>query len=141
MPTYEYVCRSCEHEFEEFQSMKAAPLRRCPQCGRSTLERKIGLGGGIIFKGGGFYETDYRSEGYRKAAEADAKAASGKADEPAPGHAHTGACGCGRKPADQCPSAAPRAEKTPKPATISTGAAKKPAPGKPVNHKPSRTSG
>lgn len=100
MPTYEYVCRACEHEFEEFQSMSAASLKKCPSCGKNALERKIGIGAGIIFKGGGFYETDYRSESYKKAAEADSKPASDS------GHVHSGTCGCGKKPADQCPSSA-----------------------------------
>lgn len=77
MPTYEYVCQNCEHEFEEFQSITAKPLRKCPECSKLKLKRKIGTGAGIIFKGGGFYETDYRSDGYKKAAEADKKAASG----------------------------------------------------------------
>lgn len=105
MPTYEYICRNCDHEFEEFQSMTAAALRKCPECGRSALERKIGLGGGIIFKGGGFYETDYRSESYKKAAESDSKSASGKTEDSKNGHVHTGSCACGKKPADQCGSA------------------------------------
>lgn len=62
MPTYEYYCSdpSCGHEFECFQSMKDAALSECPKCGKSTLKRKIGTGAGIIFKGSGFYETDYK---------------------------------------------------------------------------------
>ena len=75
MPTYEYRCDSCGHEFEQFQSISARPLKTCPECKRRTLRRLIGTGGGIIFKGSGFYQTDYRSESYRKAAEADKKAA------------------------------------------------------------------
>ena len=78
MPTYEYICRACEHEFEEFQSIKADPIKVCPKCRRKKVERKISTGGAVIFKGGGFYETDYRSEGYRSAADADKKAAEGK---------------------------------------------------------------
>ena len=66
MPTYEYICESCEHEFEQFQSITARPLRKCPQCGKATLKRLIGTGAGIIFKGNGFYETDYRSDSYSK---------------------------------------------------------------------------
>lgn len=107
MPTYEYICKACYHEFDEFQSMSARALRKCPKCKKSTLERKIGLGGGIIFKGGGFYETDYRSDSYKKSADADTKAASGKSDEKKDAHVHTGTCGCGKKPADQCASSAP----------------------------------
>ena len=74
MPTYEYRCTACKHEFEHFQSMRDKPLKKCPSCGKSALERLIGTGAAVIFKGGGFYQTDYRSESYRKAAEADAKA-------------------------------------------------------------------
>lgn len=73
MPTYDYACRACGHEFEEFQSITAPLKRKCPKCGKPKLERLIGTGAGFIFKGGGFYETDYRSEGYKKAAEADKK--------------------------------------------------------------------
>lgn len=71
MPTYEYRCSACDHDFEEFQSITADPIRTCPQCGRKTVKRLIGCGGGLIFKGSGFYQTDYRSEGYKKAAQAD----------------------------------------------------------------------
>lgn len=66
MPTYEYACRLCEHEFEVFQSMKDDPLSRCPSCGEDGLKRLIGLGAGIIFKGSGFYETDYKRGGSKK---------------------------------------------------------------------------
>ena len=71
MPTYDYRCKACGHEFELFQSMKDSPQRKCPACKRATLERLIGTGAAILFKGSGFYETDYRSESYKKAAEAD----------------------------------------------------------------------
>lgn len=78
MPTYEYICRACGHEFEEFQSIKADPIAVCPKCRKKKVERKIGMGGAVIFKGGGFYETDYRSEGYKSAADADRKASEAK---------------------------------------------------------------
>lgn len=74
MPTYDYRCKSCEHEWELFQSIKANPVKKCPSCGKLKAERVIGAGAGIIFKGSGFYQTDYRSESYKKAAEADRKA-------------------------------------------------------------------
>jgi putative FmdB family regulatory protein len=67
MPTYEYACEGCGHEFEQFQSITAGSLRKCPKCGKNELKRLIGTGGGIIFKGSGFYQTDYRSESYKKA--------------------------------------------------------------------------
>ena len=73
MPTYDYVCDACEHEFELFQSIKAGPKRKCPKCGRLKLRRLIGPGAAIVFKGSGFYKTDYRSESYKKAAAADKK--------------------------------------------------------------------
>ncbi len=66
MPTYEYVCKKCEHEFEMFQSITSSPIRKCPNCGKLGAKRLIGTGSGIIFKGSGFYETDYRSENYKK---------------------------------------------------------------------------
>jgi len=62
MPTYEYVCTKCGHEMEAFQAMKAAPLKKCPSCGKSALRRKIGGGAGLIFKGTGFYITDYKNK-------------------------------------------------------------------------------
>jgi len=76
MPTYEYRCNVCGHELEQYQSITAEPLRKCPACGRQTLRRLIGAGGGIIFKGSGFYQTDYRSDSYKKAAAAEAQAGS-----------------------------------------------------------------
>jgi putative FmdB family regulatory protein len=63
MPTYEYVCRNCGHTMEEFQSMAEDPLTRCPECGTDNLARIMGTGGAIIFKGSGFYQTDYRKTG------------------------------------------------------------------------------
>ena len=68
MPTYEYECKSCGHEMEAFQRITEEPLKQCPECGTNSLKRKIGLGAGIIFKGSGFYETDYRSNSYKEAA-------------------------------------------------------------------------
>ncbi len=71
MPTYDYRCDACEHEFETFHSITAKPLRKCPECGRLKLRRMIGPGAAIVFKGSGFYKTDYRSESYKKAAAAE----------------------------------------------------------------------
>jgi putative FmdB family regulatory protein len=75
MPTYEYVCDNCGHQFEQFQSITASPLRKCPKCKKISLNRLIGTGAGVIFKGSGFYATDYRSEGYKKAKESETKTA------------------------------------------------------------------
>ena len=77
MPTYEYQCGACEHKWEEFQSISAKPTKKCPECGRAKAERLISAGGGIIFRGSGFYQTDYRSDSYRKGAEAAKKASDG----------------------------------------------------------------
>ena len=71
MPTYEYRCEACNHSFELFQSIKARSVRKCPRCGKLKVRRLIGIGAGVIFKGSGFYQTDYRSESYRKGAEKD----------------------------------------------------------------------
>ena len=79
MPTYDYECTACEHRFEKFQSITAPAIRKCPECGRMKVRRLIGAGAGIIFRGSGFYQTDYRSDSYRKAAEKD-KPSSGKSD-------------------------------------------------------------
>jgi putative FmdB family regulatory protein len=71
MPTYEYECDACKHEFEEFQSIKAEPLTKCPECGKKKLRRLIGGGAAVLFKGSGFYQTDYRSQSYQQAAKKD----------------------------------------------------------------------
>ncbi len=76
MPTYDYVCGACEHEFELFQSIKSGPKRKCPECGRLKLRRLNGPGAAIMLKGSGFYKTDYRSESYKKGAAAEKKAGS-----------------------------------------------------------------
>ena len=75
MPTYDYICEACGAALEIFQSMKESAKKKCPECGKLKLKRQIGTGAGIIFKGSGFYETDYRSESYKKGAEADRKSA------------------------------------------------------------------
>jgi len=77
MPTYEYRCDACEHQFDEFQSMKDEALKVCPKCGQPSLRRLFGSGAAIIFKGSGFYQTDYRSESYKAAAKADKSASEG----------------------------------------------------------------
>ena len=71
MPTYEYKCANCNCLMEVFQSITANPLRKCPECGKMKLQRLLGTGAGLIFKGSGFYETDYRSESYKKGAESE----------------------------------------------------------------------
>lgn len=77
MPTYEYRCGACDHKWDEFQPITAKPTRKCPKCKKLKAERIISAGGGIIFKGSGFYQTDYRSDSYKKDAEAAKKASDG----------------------------------------------------------------
>jgi len=71
MPTYDYECDSCGHSFELFQSISEPVKRSCPECGKPKLRRLFGSGAAVVFKGSGFYQTDYRSESYKKAAEKD----------------------------------------------------------------------
>ncbi|HUV39048.1 MAG TPA: FmdB family zinc ribbon protein [Planctomycetota bacterium] len=71
MPTYDYECDACAHRFERFQSITSRPVRKCPACGARKVRRLIWSGGAILFKGNGFYTTDYRSESYKKAASAE----------------------------------------------------------------------
>ncbi|MCH5376800.1 MAG: zinc ribbon domain-containing protein [Planctomycetes bacterium] len=78
MPTYDYECGSCDHTFELFQSIKDPVKRKCPNCGKPRLRRLFGTGAALLFKGSGFYQTDYRSDSYKKAAAADKPADSGK---------------------------------------------------------------
>lgn len=89
MPTYEYHCDACEHHFDEFQSMSEPALKKCPKCKKSKLRRVFGTGAAILFKGSGFYETDYRSESYKKAAKADQEASSKPASSGTNGTADT----------------------------------------------------
>jgi len=100
MPTYEYICEKCGHEFETFQAISARPLQTCPEArcprkkwGRGRVKRKISAGAGLLFKGSGFYTTDYRSEGYKQAAKKDStppKTSSGDT-KPAPAKTTGGA--------------------------------------------------
>ncbi|MBL8892601.1 MAG: zinc ribbon domain-containing protein [Planctomycetaceae bacterium] len=79
MPTYDYLCDACGHKFEEFQNITAPMLTKCPACKKKKLRRLFGTGAAVVFKGSGFYQTDYRSEGYKKAKENDSSE-SGKTD-------------------------------------------------------------
>ncbi len=106
MPTYDYVCEKCGHEFEAFQSMNDPRLTKCPVKGcRGKVTRRIGSGAGFVFKGSGFYITDYRSEGYKAAAKSDAAASESKSSSES------------SKPAESKPAAeAPKPAKKEKPA-------------------------
>ena len=90
MPTYQYECQACGHEFEELQGMSDAKLTKCPQCHKNKLARLIGGGSGMIFKGSGFYETDYKK---KTAPSADKKDSPKPASSPSPTTA--GSCGGG----------------------------------------------
>lgn len=81
MPTYDYICENCGYEFERFQSITARPIRKCPKCDKLSLKRLIGAGSGVIFKGPGFYQTDYRSESYKKAEKSEKSSAEKKKTE------------------------------------------------------------
>ena len=90
MPTYDYECDACGHAFELFQGINDSLKRKCPECGKLKLRRLFGTGAAILFKGSGFYETDYRSDSYKKDAAADKKAQtksseSGKSDSKSSG--------------------------------------------------------
>lgn len=98
MPTYDYKCQACGHEFEHFQSMKDAPLRKCPKCAKAKLERLIGTGAAVLFKGSGFYQTDYRSDSYKKSAKAESDSS-----KPAAASADSGAA----KPASDAKPSTP----------------------------------
>ena len=81
MPTYEYRCDACNHEFEKFQSMTARPVRQCPECGKRKVRRLISGGAGFLFKGDGFYITDYRSDSYKESAKKDKESSSSSSDK------------------------------------------------------------
>jgi putative FmdB family regulatory protein len=80
MPTYEYACTKCGHHFDQIQSMRDKPLKKCPKCHKLALKRLIGGGAGLIFKGSGFYITDYKNKGVAAAAAADGPAKPAKAE-------------------------------------------------------------
>ena len=78
MPTYDYECDACGHEFELFQSISEPVQKKCPKCGKLKLRRLFGTGAAVVFKGSGFYQTDYRSESYKKAAAKDKSSSEGE---------------------------------------------------------------
>ena len=113
MPTYDYKCTACKHAFEVFHSMTELK-RKCPACGKNALERQIGTGGAVIFKGSGFYQTDYRSESYKKAAASESgnkpeSKAEGKSESKPESKPDT-------KPADSKPANTEKPSKADKPA-------------------------
>jgi putative FmdB family regulatory protein len=123
MPTYEYKCDACGYAFERFQSITADAIRRCPECGKAKVKRLIGTGAGLIFKGSGFYITDYRDSSYADKAKAESGTAGGGGD----GKAETTP---DAKPSETAatkeakPAAAAKTEPAPKPQVASKSAAK-----------------
>lgn len=112
MPTYEYICQKCGHQFEKMQSIAAAPLSVCPKedCarkpwGKGKVKRAISGGAGLLFKGSGFYITDYRSEKYKEAARKDSSAASSSGGEKKSSASES-------KPASKPPGGKPASAKT-----------------------------
>ena len=81
MPTYDYHCNGCGHALEIFQGINDPVKKKCPECGKNKLQRQFGTGAAIVFKGSGFYQTDYRSDGYKKAAKAEKKSTSESTSE------------------------------------------------------------
>ncbi len=77
MPTYDYECDACQHTWELFQNITADPVKKCPECGKKKARRLFGTGAALMFKGSGFYETDYRSDSYKKSAKADSSSSEG----------------------------------------------------------------
>lgn len=121
MPTYDYRCKTCDHEFELFQSMSDPVKKKCPACGKSTLERLIGTGAALVFKGSGFYQTDYRSESYKQAAKADGGGGDSKSDTKGAGEAKADSKPgvkpeAGKSPAEKSPTPKVEAPKADKPA-------------------------
>ncbi len=128
MPHYDYVCDACGHAMELFQAISESPKRKCPKCGKSKLRRLIGMGAGVLFKGAGFYETDYRSESYKEGERKSTPDADAPAATDAP-KAKDAATDSGKeKPAASADGkAAEKKSETPKKAGGKPKAAPKPA--------------
>ena len=112
MPTYEYACQKCGHHFEQFQSMRDEPLKKCPKCQKNGLKRLLGSGAGLIFKGSGFYITDYKNKSGAKEGGGEAK--SGGAAETKPASSSGSAAAAKTTSAGSSGSAGKSASKTPK---------------------------
>lgn len=103
MPTYDYLCDSCGHKFELFQSIKDEAVRKCPKCKKLKLRRLFGTGAALMFKGSGFYKTDYRSDSYKKAAKADSgNGSSSSTSEGAGKSSSDGACSGDKSSCPKC---------------------------------------
>jgi putative FmdB family regulatory protein len=116
MPTYEYKCQACGHAFERFQPITSDPVKKCPKCGKNKVQRLISTGAGLIFKGSGFYITDYRDKAYTDRAKSESTPA---------GEAKPAAADAKSAPkSDGKPEAKPAAKAEPKPATESKAPAR-----------------
>jgi putative FmdB family regulatory protein len=126
MPTYEYKCDACGYAFERFQPITSDPIKRCPECKKAKVRRLIGTGAGMIFKGSGFYITDYRSESYNNAAKADSGAAPAESKSESKTEAKTGGEQKSEsKPAESKPAAPEPKPAAPKPEPKASKSAKK----------------
>lgn len=125
MPTYDYKCKACGHALEAFQSMSAGALRKCPKCGKNSLERQIGTGAAILFKGGGFYQTDYRSESYKKAADADKPQTAPAKPEAAPASTDKAAASTSSSSTESKAATPPAPAKAPEPKPVARKDAKR----------------
>jgi putative FmdB family regulatory protein len=85
MPTYDYECDACKHKFELYQGINDEVQKKCPECKKNKLRRLLGTGAAIVFKGSGFYQTDYRSESYKKSKAADSSSSSSKSESKSEG--------------------------------------------------------
>ena len=106
MPTYDYECTACDHKFELFQKITDNPIKKCPACKKLKLNRLFGTGMAIVFKGSGFYQTDYRSDSYKKSAESDKKS-----NEPAPSDSKSATSDSSTTPKSDSASTKPAADK------------------------------
>lgn len=110
MPTYEYKCDACNTTFERFQSITAAPIKVCPHCHKSKVKRLISAGAGLIFKGSGFYITDYRSDGYKKAASSDSSGSTTSGSASSTGNNNSSSNSNGASAAPSTPPSKPAAK-------------------------------
>jgi putative FmdB family regulatory protein len=114
MPTYDYECDACGHKFDEFQSINADPLTKCPECKKKKLRRLFGTGAAIVFKGSGFYQTDYRSDSYKKAAAKDAPASDSKSESGSSSSKSESSSGETKSDSSSSSSSQPSESKSPK---------------------------
>jgi putative FmdB family regulatory protein len=127
MPTYEYKCEACGYAFERFHSMSAEPIKRCPECGKAKVKRLIGTGAGLIFKGSGFYITDYRDKSYTDKAKAESGGGSSTETKTDAKPAAEGAGAAATPPASDAKPAAAKSEPAPAPkAEVASKSAAKP---------------